>query len=196
MARNLIDFNCYEAKLFLSIYTFLVKISFSYVHDCCCCVTLVMSNSMWPHRRQPTKLPIPGILQARTLEWVAISFSNAWKWKVKVKSLSHVQLSDPMDCSLTGSSVHGIFQARILEWVAITFSNAWKWKVKVKSLSCVQLFTTPWTVAYRLLRPWDFPGKSTWVGCHCLLRCSWLFSLKFHLYKNDALKSYNVFTLE
>ena len=34
--------------------------------------------------------PIPGILQARTLEWVAISFSNAWKWKVKVKSLSHV----------------------------------------------------------------------------------------------------------
>ena len=34
----------------------------------------------------------PGILQARTLEWVAISFSNAWKWKVKVKSLSHVQL--------------------------------------------------------------------------------------------------------
>ena len=38
-----------------------------------------------------TRLPVPGILQARTLEWVAISFSNAWKWKVKVKSLSHVQ---------------------------------------------------------------------------------------------------------
>ena len=36
--------------------------------------------------------PIPGILQARTLEWVAISFSNEWKWKVKVKSLSHVWL--------------------------------------------------------------------------------------------------------
>ena len=36
--------------------------------------------------------PIPGILQARTLEWVAISFSNAWKWKVKVKSLSCVRL--------------------------------------------------------------------------------------------------------
>ena len=35
---------------------------------------------------------VPGILQARTLEWVAISFSNAWKWKVKVKSLSRVQL--------------------------------------------------------------------------------------------------------
>ena len=36
--------------------------------------------------------PVPGILQARTLEWVAISFSNAWKWKVKVNSLSHVRL--------------------------------------------------------------------------------------------------------
>ena len=35
--------------------------------------------------------PVPGILQARTLEWVAISFSNAWKWKVKVKSLSRVR---------------------------------------------------------------------------------------------------------
>ena len=40
----------------------------------------------------PPGSPIPGILQAKTLEWVAISFSNAWKWKVKVKSLSHVGL--------------------------------------------------------------------------------------------------------
>ena len=40
----------------------------------------------------PPGSPVPGILQARTLEWVAISFSNAWKWKVKVKSLSLVRL--------------------------------------------------------------------------------------------------------
>ena len=40
----------------------------------------------------PPGSPIPGILQARTLEWVAISFSNAWKWKVKVKSLSSVRV--------------------------------------------------------------------------------------------------------
>ena len=40
----------------------------------------------------PPGSPVPGILQARTLEWVAISFSNAWKWKVKVKSLSRFQL--------------------------------------------------------------------------------------------------------
>ena len=40
----------------------------------------------------PPGSPIPGILQARTLEWVSISFSNAWKWKVKVKALSRVRL--------------------------------------------------------------------------------------------------------
>ena len=40
----------------------------------------------------PPGSPVPGILQAKTLEWVAISFSNAWKWKVKVKLLSRVQL--------------------------------------------------------------------------------------------------------
>ena len=70
----------------------------------------------------PPGSPVPGILQARTLEWVAISFSNAWKWKVKVKALSHVRLlATPMDCSLLGSSIHGIFQARVLEWGAIAF---------------------------------------------------------------------------
>ena len=72
----------------------------------------------------PPGSPVPGILQARTLEWVAISFSNAWKWKVKGKSLSQVRLFlDPMDWSLAGSSVHGIFQARVLEWGAIAFSK-------------------------------------------------------------------------
>ena len=45
-----------------------------------------------PRDGSPSGSPVPGILQARTLEWVAISFSNAWKWKVKVKSLSRVRL--------------------------------------------------------------------------------------------------------
>ena len=45
-----------------------------------------------PIDRSPLGSSVPGILQARTLEWVAISFSNAWKWKVKVKLLSRVQL--------------------------------------------------------------------------------------------------------
>ena len=45
-----------------------------------------------PTDGSPPGSPVPGILQSRTLEWVAISFSNAWKWKVKVKSLSCVWL--------------------------------------------------------------------------------------------------------
>ena len=51
------------------------------------CLTLC-----YPIDRSPPGSPVPGILQARTLEWVAISFSNACKWKVKVKSLNRVQL--------------------------------------------------------------------------------------------------------
>ena len=66
---------------------------------------------------------VPGILQARTLEWVAISFSNAWKWKLKEAAQSCPTGSDPMDCSLPGSSVHGIFEARVLECGVIAFSN-------------------------------------------------------------------------
>ena len=50
--------------------------------------------TLWdPIDGSPPDSPIPGILQARTLEWVAISFSNAWKWNVKVKSLSRVRPS-------------------------------------------------------------------------------------------------------
>ena len=82
-------------------------------------------------------------------------------------------LCDPIDGSQPGSLVPGIPQARTLEWVAISFSNAWKWKVKVKSLSRVQL-SDPRLQPTRLLSPWDFPGKSTEVGCHCLLRCIYI----------------------
>ena len=52
----------------------------------------------------PLGSPVPGILQARTLEWVAISSSNAWKWKMKAKSLSRVQPSQP----------HGLPPSRLL----------------------------------------------------------------------------------
>ena len=88
-------------------------------------------------------------------------------------------LCDPIDGSPPGSPVPGILQARTLESVAISFSNAWKWKVKGKSLSRVQLLATPWTAAHQPLRPWDFPGKSTGVGCHCLLRFNHYVSLNW-----------------
>ena len=78
----------------------------------------------------PPGSPVPGILQARTLEWLAISFSKTEillpfpSHSMKVKSevaQSCLTPSNPMDCSLPGSSAHGIFQARVLEWGA--FSN-------------------------------------------------------------------------
>ena len=113
----------------------------------------------------PPVSPNPGILQARTLEWVAISFSNAWKWKVKVKSLqSCPTLCDPIDGSPPGSPVPGILQARTLEWVAISFSNAWKWKVKVKSLGRVRFLVTPWTAAYQAPPSMGFSRQGYWSG--------------------------------
>ena len=79
-------------------------------------------------------------------------------------------LCDPIDGGPPGSSVPGILQARTLEWVAISFSNAgkWKWSRSVVSNSSWPHGLQP----TRLLHPWDFPGKSTGVGCHCLLQ-SW-----------------------
>ena len=134
----------------------------------------------------PPGSPVPGILQARTLEWVAISFSNAWKWKVNEVAQSCPTLSDPVDCSPPGSSVHRILQARTLEWVASSLSNAWKWKVKVKSLSRSDFSRPRGLQPTRLLRPWDFPGKSTGLGCHCLLQNNITVSINC---PNNALQS-------
>ena len=78
-----------------------------------------------PIDSSPLGSTVPGILQARTLEWVAISFSKAWKWKVKMKSLSCVRLlATPWTEGPPGSSVYGIFQARVLEWGATAFSES------------------------------------------------------------------------
>ena len=57
-----------------------------------------------PIDRSPPGSPIPGILKARTLEWVAISFSNAWKWRVKMKSLSRVRLLATPQISVLASA--------------------------------------------------------------------------------------------
>ena len=79
---------------------------------------------MRPHRRQPIRLPCPWDSPGKNTG-VGCHFLLQW---MKVKSQSEVAQScptpsDPMDCSLPGSSVHGIFQARVLEWGAIAFSN-------------------------------------------------------------------------
>ena len=83
-------------------------------------VTSVMSDSVRPHRRQPTRLPCPWDSPGKNTG-VGCHFLLQYR---KVKSESEVAqscptLSDPMDCSLPGSSIHGIFQARVPEWGAI-----------------------------------------------------------------------------
>ena len=83
-----------------------------------------MSNSVRPHRRQPTRLPHPWNSPGKNTG-VGCHFLLQC---MKVKSESEVTrscptLHDPMDCSLPGSSIHGIFQARVLEWGAIAFST-------------------------------------------------------------------------
>ena len=81
-----------------------------------------------PTDGSPPGSPVPGILQARTLEWVAISFSNAWKWKVKVKSLSRVQLcATPWTAAYQAPLSMG-FSRRVLEWGAIAFSGIYIYK--------------------------------------------------------------------
>ena len=95
-----------------------------YICCCCCCeVASVMSDSVRPHRRKPTRLPGPWDSPGRNTG-VGCHFLLQCR---KVKGESEVvqscpTLSDPIDCSLPGSSVHGIFQARVLEWGAIAFS--------------------------------------------------------------------------
>ena len=96
-------------------------------------------------------------------------FTTEQSEAVAAKSLpSCLTLCDPIDGSPPGSAVPGILQARTVEWVAISFSNAWKWKVKVK-LVMSDPQRPHGLQPTRLLHPWDFQGKSTGVGCHCLL---------------------------
>ena len=83
-----------------------------------------MADSVWPHRRRPTRLPVPGILQARTLEWVAISFSNAWKWKVKVKSQSRVRLlATPWTAAHQAPPSTGFSRQEYWSGVPLVYSN-------------------------------------------------------------------------
>ena len=96
-----------------------------------------MSDSVRPHRRQPTRLPGP---------WDSPSKNTGVGYHfllqcMKVKSESEVAqscltLSDPMDCSIPGSSVHGIFQARVLEWGAIAFSDIYAYNIYIYTTEC------------------------------------------------------------
>ena len=93
--RN-IRMNCYWSYIFPLFFTYAICVNLymqillaaTAAKSLQSCLTLCD-----PIDGNPPGSPVPGILQARTLEWGAISFSHAWKWKVKVKSLSHVRPS-------------------------------------------------------------------------------------------------------
>ena len=93
-------------------------------------------DSVRPHRRHPNRLLCPWDSPGKNTG-VGCHFLLQC---MKVKSESEVAqsfltLSDPMDCSLPGSSVHGILQARVLEWIAIAFS-IWWFITKLKKVHC------------------------------------------------------------
>ena len=115
------DWTCISciARTFLTLWSTREALQSSLLLSCFSCVLPCVT-----HRQQPTKLPHPGDSPGKN-PGVGCHFLLQC---MKVKSESEVAqsgptLSDPMDCSLPGSSIHGIFQARVLEWIAIAFSS-------------------------------------------------------------------------
>ena len=101
----------------------------------CCWVTSVVSDSVRPHRREPTRLPRPWDSPGKNTG-VGCHFLLQ---RMKVKSESEVAQScptpsDPMDRSPPGSSIHGLFQARVLEWGAIALSVSLSTHIQFLSL--------------------------------------------------------------
>ena len=98
----------------------------------------------------PPGSAVPGILQARTLEWVAIAFSVVWKWKVKVKSLSRVRLvATPWTAAYQAPPSMGF--SRQQYWSGLLFS-------------CVQFFASPWTIARQASLSMGFFRQEYWSG--------------------------------
>ena len=95
-----------------------------------------MSDSVRPHRGQPTRLPRPWDSPAKNTGVGCHFFLQC----MKVKSESEVTqlcptLSDSMDCSLLDSSIHGIFQERVLEWGATAFSDREAWRAAIHGVA-------------------------------------------------------------
>ena len=104
--------------------------------SCCSRVRLCATPETAAHQAPPS------LGFSRQEHWSGLPFpspmheSEKWKWSLSVVST----LSDPMDCSLPGSSVHGSFQSRVLEWVAIAFSRESSWprdRTHISSVSCI-----------------------------------------------------------
>ena len=114
-----------------------------------------MSDSVRPQRRQPTRLPRPWDSPGKNTG-VGCHFLLQC---MKVKSEREVAqscptLSNPMDCSLPGSSIHGILQARVLEWGAIAFSSCITKHFEKETVICTVHFTFSLNICvFSLLSP-------------------------------------------
>ena len=117
----------------------------------------------------PPGSPVPGILQSRTLEWVSISFSNAWKWKLKVKSLSHVWLFTTPWTAAHQAPLSMEF-SRQEYWSGVPLPSPWICTAAKSLQSCPTLVRPHRRQPTRLPHPWDSPGKNTGVDCHFLLQ--------------------------
>ena len=103
-----------------------------------------MSDPVWPHRRQPTRLPRPWDSPGKNTGVGCHFLLQCMKVKSETEAAqSCLTLSDFMDCSLPGSSVHGIFQARVLEWGAIAFSEKWYSSSFLRNKSRITIRSTP-----------------------------------------------------
>ena len=113
----------------ISVFNFTSLFSSSVRCCCCCCyVTSVVSDSVRPHSRQPTRLLRPWDSPGKNTGVGCHFLLQCMKVKSESEAAqSCLTLRDPMDCSPPGSSVHGIFQARVLEWGAIAFSTSSVW---------------------------------------------------------------------
>ena len=123
-----------------------------------------MSNSVWPHRRQPTRLLCPWDSPGEKLEWVAISFSNAWKWKVKVKWLGRVQLFATLWTAAYQAPPSLGFSRQETGVCCHFLLQCMKVKRKVKWLGHVRLFATLWTAAYQAPPSMGFSRQEYWSG--------------------------------
>ena len=101
-------------------------------------------QSVRPHRRQPTRLPYPWDSPGKNTGVGCHCLLQCMKVKSESEAAqSRPTLSDPMDCSLPGSSVHGIFQARVLEWGAIAFFDKCVYPEAILNLK--NCFTPNWS---------------------------------------------------